>query len=235
MGVTLRHLVYEIGGGVIKDRPLKAVQTGGPSGGCIPEDMLDLPVDFDTLTEYGSMMGSGGMIVMDDWSCMVEVARYYTEFLANESCGKCTPCREGLRQMLMILTDITEGRGKDSDVALLEEISATLEDSALCALGKTAPNPVLTTIKYFRNEYDAHIRDGYCPAGVCPELTTFKIDPDLCTGCTLCKRACPVGAVSGEIKSAHTIDTNACIACGACRETCNPGAIGALAERRHAE
>jgi len=170
MGMSLRQLIYDVGGGVIGDRPFKAVQTGGPSGGCIPAELLDLPVDFDTLTERGAMMGSGGMIVMDDRSCMVEVARYYVDFLANESCGKCTPCREGLRQMLHILTDIVQGRGKEGDVGLLEEISATLAGSALCALGKTAPNPVMTTIKYFGDEYDAHIRGKRCPAGVCAAL-----------------------------------------------------------------
>ena len=232
MGVTLRHLIFDIGDGVIGDRPFKAVQTGGPSGGCIPAEMLDLPVDFDTLTEYGSMMGSGGMIVLDDWSCMVEVARYYTAFLAGESCGKCTPCREGLRQMLTILTDICHGLGKEGDVELLEEISATLLDSALCALGKSAPNPVLTNIKYFRSEFDAHIHDKVCPAGVCPELTTFEVNPGLCTGCTLCKRACPAGAISGEPKSAHIIDADTCIACGVCREACKPGAISALQKGR---
>ena len=171
MGVTLRHLIYDIGGGVIGDRPLKAVQTGGPSGGCIPAELLDLPVDFETLSERGAMMGSGGMIVMDDKSCMVEVARYYTAFLASESCGKCTPCREGLRQMLHILTDITGGCGKDGDVELLEEIGEAVASASLCALGKTAPNPVLTTIRYFREEYDAHISGKSCPAGVCKKLT----------------------------------------------------------------
>ncbi|MCL2033369.1 MAG: 4Fe-4S binding protein [Oscillospiraceae bacterium] len=232
MGVTLRHLIYDIGGGVIGDRPFKAVQTGGPSGGCIPADMLDLPVDFDTLTSYGAMMGSGGLIVMDDRSCMVEVARYYANFLAGESCGKCTPCREGLRQMLIILTDICEGRGKDGDVTLLEEISATMLDSSLCALGKSAPNPVLTTIKYFRDEYDAHIGDKRCPAGVCPKLTAFEVDPALCTGCTLCKRTCPVGAISGELKTAHEISESACTACGVCREACRFDAIITAPKRR---
>jgi len=228
MGVTLRSLIFDIGGGVPGGRPFKAVQTGGPSGGCIPAEMLDLPVDFDTLTEHGAMMGSGGMIVMDDRSCMVEVARYYVDFLANESCGKCTPCREGLRQMLRILTDICEGRGEEGDVKLLEDISAALVGSSLCALGKTAPNPVLTTIKYFRDEYDAHIRDKRCPAGVCARLTSFAIDPGKCTGCSLCKRACPVGAVSGEAKAPHAIDKAACISCGACREACNAGAVATV-------
>ena len=232
MGVTLRHLIYDIGGGVIGDRPFKAVQTGGPSGGCIPKELLDLTVDFETLTERGAMMGSGGMIVMDDRSCMVEVARYYTAFLAGESCGKCTPCREGLRQMLHILTDITKGRGKEGDVELLEEIGESVAAASLCALGKTAPNPVLTTIRYFREEYDAHIINKSCPAGICADLTAFGIDPGACTGCGLCKRACPVGAVSGEAKSPHMIDMNACISCGACREACISDAIKTTAKGR---
>jgi len=225
MGVSLRHLIYDIGGGIINDRPFKAVQTGGPSGGCIPADMLDLPVDFDTLTEYGAMMGSGGMIVMDDRSCMVEVARYYVNFLCEESCGKCTPCREGLRHMRDIMTDICEGRGKDGDIELLEAICETLTDSALCALGKSAPNPVLTTIRYFREEYEAHIKRNICPAGVCKSLTSFYIDSDKCIGCSLCKRQCPVGAVSGELKATHAIDGDACISCGGCREVCRFEAV----------
>ncbi|MDR2940853.1 MAG: 4Fe-4S binding protein [Clostridiales bacterium] len=225
MGCSLRHLIYDIGGGIIGGRPFKAVQTGGPSGGCIPADMLNLPVDFDTLTSYGAMMGSGGMIIMDDRSCMVEVARYYVNFLAGESCGKCTPCREGLRQMLAILTDICEGRGKEGDVELLEEISETVLDSSLCALGKSAPNPVITTIKYFRGEYDAHIKEKKCPAGVCTAITGFEIDAAKCTGCTLCKKSCPVSAISGTAKSAHEINKNICISCGACREACRFEAI----------
>ena len=231
MGVTLRHLIYDIGGGVIGDRPFKAVQTGGPSGGCIPKELLDLQVDFETLTERGAMMGSGGMIVMDDRSCMVEVARYYTAFLAGESCGKCTPCREGLRQMLHILTEITRGRGMDGDVELLKEIGETVAAASLCALGKTAPNPVLTTIRYFPEEYEAHINSKVCPAGVCAELTAFEIDPDTCTGCSLCKRVCPVGAVSGDVKTPHTIDMSNCISCGACRDACVSDAISAVAKQ----
>ena len=225
MGVTLRHLIYDIGGGVQGDRPFKAVQTGGPSGGCIPAELLDLPVDFDTLKSHGAMMGSGGMIVMDDRSCMVEVARYYIKFLSEESCGKCTPCREGLRHMLAILTDICEGRGQLSDLDLLEELCHTLADSSLCALGKSAPNPVLTTLKYFREEYEAHILEHRCPAGVCTALTSFAIDAEKCVGCGACGRACPAGAVSGERKQPHVIDPTRCIACGSCREACKFGAV----------
>jgi len=225
MGCTLRELIFDIGGGVANGRPFKAVQTGGPSGGCIPESMLDLSVDFDTLTKYGAMMGSGGMIVMDDTSCMVEVARYYVSFLSEESCGKCTPCREGLRQMLHILTDICEGRGQEGDVELLERLGHTLQDSSLCALGKSAPNPVLTTIRYFRDEYDAHIREHRCPAGVCRKLTSFRIDAGKCVGCSACVRACPTGAIAGALKQPHEIDQSKCIVCGSCRTACKFGAV----------
>ena len=225
MGATLRHLIYDIGGGVQGGRPFKAVQTGGPSGGCIPERMLDLPVDFDTLKQYGAMMGSGGMIVMDDRSCMVEVARYYVNFLCGESCGKCTPCREGLKQMLAILTDICEGRGTMEDLDLLERLGETMQDCSLCALGKSAPNPVLTTLQYFREEYETHIRERRCPAGVCKHLTSFVIDPAACRGCSACVRACPAGAVSGELKKPHAIDRARCISCGSCREACRFGAV----------
>ncbi len=225
MGATLRHLIYDVGGGVQNDRPFKSVQTGGPSGGCIPESMLDLPVDFDTLKQYGAMMGSGGMIVMDDRSCMVEVARYYVNFLCGESCGKCTPCREGLKQMLAILEDICHGKGTMEDLDLLETLGETMKDSSLCALGQSAPNPVLTTLKYFREEYEAHILEHRCPAGVCKDLTSFAVDPDKCKGCSACVRACPTGAASGEIRKPHRIDPDKCISCGSCREACRFNAI----------
>ncbi|MBR3003685.1 MAG: 4Fe-4S binding protein [Lachnospiraceae bacterium] len=225
MGATLRHLIFDIGGGIRNGRHFKAVQTGGPSGGCIPESMLDLPVDFDTLKQYGAMMGSGGMIVMDDRSCMVEVARYYVQFLCGESCGKCTPCREGLKQMLAILTDICEGRGRIEDLDLLEAIGETMVDSSLCALGKSAPNPVLTTLKYFRDEYEAHILEHRCPAGVCKNLVSFKINADKCQGCTACSKVCPVGAISGSVKQPHSIDPAKCVTCGSCREACRFDAV----------
>jgi NADH-quinone oxidoreductase subunit F len=239
MGTTLRSLVFDVGGGVAGGRPFKAVQTGGPSGGCIPESLLDLPIDFDTLKKHGSMMGSGGVIVMDDRTCMVEVARYYTAFLSEESCGKCTPCREGLRRMLQILTDITEGRGKPGDIEELETIGAVMQDAALCALGRTAPNPVLSTIKYFRHEYEEHIgltpsslggegRGGgrkRCSGGVCKALTTFVIDKEKCTGCGACQRNCPADAITGGKKEAHEIDEKKCVRCGSCREACHFNAI----------
>ena len=225
MGTTLRDLIFKIGGGVKGGRPFKSVQTGGPSGGCLPESLLDLPIDFDTLIEYGTMMGSGGMIIMDDRSCMVEVARYYVHFLSEESCGKCTACREGLRQMDYILTGITEGKGKENDIDLLTSISETMKEASLCALGKSAANPVLTTIKYFRDEYDAHIKEKRCPAGVCTSLTSFSIDKEKCTGCSACERSCPVKAITGELKSPHKIDDKLCISCGSCREVCKFEAV----------
>ena len=225
MGVSLRHLVYEVGGGVIGGRPFKAVQTGGPSGGCIPADLLDLPVDFDTLTKHGAMMGSGGMIVMDDRSCMVEVARYYVKFLSEESCGKCTPCREGLRHILRILTDITEGNGREGDIELLELLCETVAGSALCALGGSAPNPVLSTIKHFREEYEAHIFEHRCPAGVCPSLTSFEIDKETCKNCGACKKVCPVEAITGSKDEPYAISGSGCISCGSCRNACRFDAI----------
>ena len=233
MGTTLREIIYEIGGGVLKKRRFKAVQTGGPSGGCIPASLLDLPIDFDSLTEAGSMMGSGGLIVMDDHTCMVEVARYYVNFLAGESCGKCTPCREGIRAMLEILTDICNGKGKLEDLQLLEDISATMQEASLCALGRTAPNPVLSTLRYFRDEYIEHIENRFCPAGICRELTTFYIDPEKCTGCTLCMKSCAVNAITGEKKQVHVIDESSCIRCGECYRTCNFDAIKLARRDRH--
>jgi len=220
MGITLREIIDGIGGGIPNGKRFKAVQTGGPSGGCIPERLLDLPVDFDRLQEAGSMMGSGGMIVMDEDTCMVDMARYFVRFLCEESCGKCTPCREGLHQMNQILTRICEGHGEDGDIELLEDLSETMRDTALCALGTTAPNPVLSTIRYFREEYEAHIRGHRCPAGVCTALITFAIDPDKCTGCAACLKACPVDAITGEKREPHRLDGVSCIKCGACREVC---------------
>lgn len=225
MGMTLRELIYEVCGGVAGDRPFKGVQTGGPSGGVIPAAHLDLPIDFDSLWEVGSMMGSGGMIVMDDRTCMVEVARYFTSFLCEESCGKCVPCREGLWQMLGILTDITEGRGQWEKLALLEELAEVLADASLCALGSTAANPVMSTLRYFRDEYEEHIGQKRCRAGVCKALTTFAIDTDKCTGCHACVKVCPVGCISGEAKQKHQIDATRCLRCGLCRETCRFEAI----------
>jgi NADH:ubiquinone oxidoreductase subunit F (NADH-binding)/(2Fe-2S) ferredoxin/Pyruvate/2-oxoacid:ferredoxin oxidoreductase delta subunit len=225
MGASLREIIYDIGGGILKDRAFKAVQTGGPSGGCLPASLLDLSVDYEQLADAGSMMGSGGMIVMDERNCMVDVARYFVDFLKDESCGKCTACREGIKQMLEILTAITEGEGQEGDVELLEELGSVIKQTSLCGLGKSAPNPVLSTIRYFRDEYDAHIREKKCPAGVCRALITFSIDPELCKGCTLCAQRCPQEAISGERKELHVIDDSLCIRCGICRDVCPSDAV----------
>ena len=220
MGMTLRSIIYDIGGGILDDRPFKAVQTGGPSGGCVPEALLDLPVDYERLTEAGSMMGSGGMIVMDDRTCMVDVARYFLKFLTEESCGKCVPCREGLKQLLVIYDDLVAGRGKAGDIERIERLAAGMQLGSLCELGKSAPNPVLSTLKYFRPEYEAHIHAHACPAGICRELTAYEIVPELCTGCHLCFKACPADAITGEVKKLHEIHQEKCISCGACFDVC---------------
>ena len=225
MGITLREIIYDIGGGIPGGRKFKAVQTGGPSGGCLPESLINLPVDFDRLSEAGSMMGSGGMIVMDENNCMVDIARYFVKFLTEESCGKCVPCREGLDRMLDILTDIAEGKGNEEDIDLLEELGAVIKEASLCALGGTAANPVLSTIRYFRDEYEAHVREKRCPAGVCKGLITFNIDAEKCTGCRVCARECPQGAISGENKEPHMIDQQKCIKCGLCRDICKFDAV----------
>ncbi len=225
MGITLKEIIFDIGGGIPKGKQFKAVQTGGPSGGCIPESMLNLPVDFDELTKVGSMMGSGGMIVLDEETCMVDFARYYVEFLKGESCGKCVACREGTRRMLEILSRICKGEGREEDIPLLEELGSYMKDTSLCALGSSAPNPVLTTIKYFREEYEAHIKDKYCPAGVCKKLFRYEIIADDCTGCAACKKKCPVQAISGEPKHVHTIEYSVCTTCGICYDTCKFEAI----------
>ncbi|MFH0870875.1 MAG: NADH-ubiquinone oxidoreductase-F iron-sulfur binding region domain-containing protein [bacterium] len=225
MGMSLRQVIEDIGGGIPEGGQFKAVQTGGPSGGCIPAEYLDSPVDFDRLTELGSMMGSGGMIVMDDRTCMVDVARYFLAFLKEESCGKCIPCREGTARMLEILEDICGGRGRPGDIELLEELATGIAEASLCALGTSAPNPVLTTLKYFAEEYRIHIEEGRCPAKVCRALITYRILPENCTGCTLCAKACPANAIAGERKEPHAIDPSQCTKCGICADTCRHQAI----------
>ena len=225
MGIILRDLIYKIGGGIRGEKQFKAVQIGGPSGGFIPEKYLDLQVDFDELDKAGSMMGSGGMVVMDEDSCMVDVARYFVDFLLEESCGKCIPCREGLRVLSKILSDICEGRGKDEDIKIIENIAETMRGTSLCALGTTAVNPILTSLRYFRSEWEKHIRDKSCPSKACKDLINYYIDPKKCQACQLCLRECPVGAIQGSKDQVHWIDQEKCIKCGICQEICNFGAI----------
>jgi len=225
MGITLREMIFDIGGGIPNGKKFKAVQTGGPSGGCIPEQYLDTPVDFDELTKLGSMMGSGGMIVIDEDTCMVDVAKYFIEFLKGESCGKCTPCREGINRMSEILNAITQGKGKPEDLETLEDLAGILSAGALCALGQTAANPVMSTLKYFRDEYIAHIEQKKCPAGVCRELIQYSIDPEQCVGCLRCLRSCPTGAITGEKREPHTLNQGLCIKCGACYDVCKFNAV----------
>ncbi|HPP88075.1 MAG TPA: NADH-ubiquinone oxidoreductase-F iron-sulfur binding region domain-containing protein, partial [bacterium] len=225
MGTTIREIIYNIGGGIANNRKFKAVQTGGPSGGCIPEDFLDTPIDYDSLIHAGSMMGSGGMIVMDDNTCMVDVSKFFLDFTQNESCGKCTPCREGTKRMLEILQRITEGKGELDDIEKLERLGETIKLSSLCGLGQSAPNPILTALRYFREEFEEHIKDKKCRAHICKKLIEYFILEDKCIGCGACKRKCPVNCISGEPKKLHTIDQSKCIKCGACFETCKFNAI----------
>jgi NADH-quinone oxidoreductase subunit F len=225
MGISLREVIFEIGGGIQGDKKFKAVQMGGPSGGCVPESQADVLIDYDSLTATGAIMGSGGMVVMDETTCMVDVARYFLSFVQSESCGKCTFCRVGTKRMLEILTRITEGKGVESDIADLEELAGKIRISSLCGLGQTAPNPVLTTLRYFRAEYDEHIKNKRCPARKCKSLIKFRVVAESCTGCTLCAKVCPTKAASGERKKVHTIDQDTCIRCGLCHEACRFGAI----------
>jgi NADH:ubiquinone oxidoreductase subunit F (NADH-binding)/ferredoxin len=228
MGMPLKDIVYKIGGGIPEDKRLKAVQIGGPSGGCIPSNLLDTVTDYEAITGTGAIMGSGGMVIMDEDNCMVDIARFFMEFCQEESCGKCTPCREGTKRMLELLTKITEGQGEIDDIATLEELAEMVKDSSLCGLGQTAPNPVLSTIRHFMDEYEAHIKDKRCPAGVCKALITYIIDEEKCPGCGKCKRVCPVEAITGEKKVPHTIDPEKCIRCGVCIASCKFDAIGVV-------
>ena len=225
MGMTLREVIFDIGGGIRGEKKIKAVQLGGPSGGCIPENLLDTVIDYKALSETGAIMGSGGMVVMDEDTCMVGMAKFFLDFTAEESCGKCIHCRLGTKRLQEILTRITKGRGKEEDIELLLELCEAVKDGALCGLGQTAPNPVLTTIKYFRDEYEKHIFEHRCPAKECKDMLIYEILPEKCIGCTVCAKKCPVNAISGELKKPHFIDENLCIKCGACSKNCRFGAI----------
>ncbi|MEW6623670.1 MAG: NADH-quinone oxidoreductase subunit NuoF [Bacillota bacterium] len=225
MGITLRKIIFDIAGGIKGGKEFKAVQIGGPSGGCLPAELLDLPVDYDSLTQAGAMMGSGGLVVMDSSTCMVDLARFFLNFTQKESCGKCTPCREGTKRMLEILIRITEGKGKEEDIEILKRLGTNVKKTALCGLGQTAPNPILSTLRYFEHEYLVHIRDKKCPAGVCKELIRYRINQDLCNGCTVCAKNCPAGAISGSLKQPHTIEQDKCTRCGVCITKCKRGAV----------
>ena len=225
MGTTLREIIEEIGGGIPNGKKFKAAQTGGPSGGCIPAEHIDTPIDYDSLIAIGSMMGSGGMIILDEDSCMVDIAKFYLEFTVDESCGKCTPCRVGTRRLLEILTKITEGKGEPEDLEKIEALSKHMQSSSLCALGQTAPNPILSTLKFFKQEYIDHIYNKTCSAAVCKSLIRYEIMPDKCKGCTLCARNCPASAITGTVRQPHVIDTNKCIKCGVCMNNCKFNAI----------
>ena len=225
MGKTLRDVIFDIGGGMRTDKAFKGVQLGGPSGGCVPAEYLDTIIDYKALSATGAIMGSGGMVIMDESTCMVQMAKFFLEFTTKESCGKCVACRIGTKRLLEILTRICDGEGKEGDIELLEDLCARIKENALCGLGQTAPNPVLTTIRYFRDEYEAHIREKRCPAGECTALIRYEIDPEACRGCSLCSKKCPVSAISGEVKKPFTIDSAVCIKCGQCADVCRFGAV----------